>query len=111
MSLNSAASELVKDHFDKKMDARTRQLREDATFDLWHGPTGASEDYPGYLTALRDLEDWAHKNMSGVWVDMDAGEVLESEPDRGLDHVLEFSYMDAARAVFGRLIIDGGMDP
>ena len=55
-----------------------------ANFDLYYGPSGISKDYPGFTKAIDYIAD-ALDNVSDIYVNIDTGEVLESEPEAWFD--------------------------
>jgi hypothetical protein len=114
----------VKKHFLDQMDKETDALRSMAIWDLLYGPfsaqyfteTGHEVEYPGYSKALERLEEWADLHVVEVWVDED-GFVVDTEPqaeevDGELVEPYGYTHFDrksVKRAVFERLVSDGGM--
>jgi hypothetical protein len=121
MDRSDKAKSAVEKYFRELMPERLRRLKNMATHDLWYGPgaNGDDEEWPGYVEAVTELERWWGEHGGEVWVDMDCEMVFDTEPkpvdeETGEEIFLESVYLferrDAARAVFGRLISDGGMN-
>jgi hypothetical protein len=123
----------IQSFFFNRMSVRYKKLFEAAVYDLWHGPLSRRDAldrfrvrWPGYPKAIDMLSEWWHENGSDVWYDTQSGYVSDQEPewahevedpDTGEiawdgDDPEDWVYYDrnkAGRAVFGRLISDGGM--
>lgn len=128
----------IADFFKAKMTPRQRKLLSAAIADLWDGPFDSAYmldvykvRWPGYVKAINELEKFWRDRGSDVWYDIQSGFVVDTEPEWA-DYMGEESYEeaveegrpvewmenwqewpshDAAMAVFGRLISDGGMSP
>lgn len=126
MNMDDKAKEILAKHVNELMDERLRKLKNMATYDLWYGPVSAEDaagegvaDWPGYVAAVRLLEEFWEKQGGEKWVDVDAEFVSDSEPPQFdedgnecfLEHTYHFSNREAAVAVFGRLVTDGGLNP
>lgn len=109
----------VTKYFTDKMPKPLRKLMAAALDDLYQGPnvgTGFS-----YTKAIKELSSWWGDEGSEVWYDGESGEVLDSEPqgyedeetgeyvEPEMSDYTHFSRRDAAQAVFGALVTDGGM--
>jgi len=114
------AEEAVRKHFIEEMDDRTKSLRFCALFDLHFGPMGAEyykdshefSDWPGYVSAVSELEAWAEGRIADVWVDLETMFVASLPPDNEemLEEYRHFTTKQVAIAVFRELVTDGGMD-
>lgn len=104
----------------ERMDARVEKLRGCALWDLHFGPYGVEyyqethglETWPGYSSAVEELENWARDNLSTVWVDAQTMDVIDTEPataDYDSDDLYVFERKDVVRIVFKELVSHGGM--
>lgn len=59
--------------------AEIQSLVSAATEDLYNGPSGVDEDYPGFATACRAIRDWCDENVSTLYVTECDG-VFDREP-------------------------------
>lgn len=118
MSIRDEVEKAVRKFFFAKMEKRVMGLRSAALWDLNFGPYGADyykdaqevENWPGYTSAVEELEAWASENLAKVWVDPQTMEVLETEPEEDiLSETYGFERRDVARIVFKELIAHGGM--
>lgn len=114
----------IKKYFLDQMDERTVKLRDAAIWDLLYGPSTAeyyaethdTKDWPGYVSALKHLEDWADVHLMDVWVDED-GDIRTTEPEAEMvDGELvepygwtQYSRKSVKSIVFWKLVSDGGM--
>ena len=112
------AEKAVKKFFLEKMDDEHTKLRNCALYDLHFGPMGKQyyadsadfPNWPGYTEAIAKLEEWASTNLSPVWVDAQTMEVLTAEPEEDYgDSIYAFDRAGVAKAVFWKLVTDGGM--
>jgi hypothetical protein len=120
MQMREAVEKVVKKHFLDQMDERMIKLRNCANYDLHFGPHNAEyyrdsaelEDWPGYVTATDQLEEWAQDKMQTVWVDIQTMEVFTTEPEEtefSDEDIYKFDRRDLGKIVFGKLVTDGGM--
>jgi len=88
-TVRSKAEVAVKKYFiDELMDDRLRGLRHCALFDLHFGPYDADyysdsadfENWPGYVKAVEELEEWADIHLVPVWFDMQTETIHTKEP-------------------------------
>lgn len=115
--------EVVQKHFLALMDDRHKALRRCALHDLFFGPLDSDsyesddlKEWPGYVKAVEELEDWADTNVSEVWLD-DAGNILDKEPEGETidgtwvepDGITHFAKKAVYLIVFRELVSDGGM--
>jgi hypothetical protein len=109
----------IKKYFLEQMDERTDKLRSAAIWDLHFGPCSAEyyrdahelKDWPGYASALQELEDWADLNLVTIWVGDWSGSILTQEPEP-MDDPGDYTQYDRKalkRIIFERLVTDGGM--
>lgn len=124
-TLRDTQAKVIKKHFLDQMDERTTRLRDAAIWDLHFGPFTAEfykeshelADWPGYVSALEHLENWASQHVVEVWVDED-GDLSTTEPapettDDGevlaLGEWTLYDRRSVKSIVFGKLVSDGGM--
>lgn len=62
-----------------QLDAATERLISSANFDLYNGPTGADDDYPGFVKACRQIRAML-ADVDDLYVDEQSGEVFDTEP-------------------------------
>jgi hypothetical protein len=121
----SKDEEVVKKHFLEQMDARTDKLRSAALWDLYYGPYDAEyyedthelENWPGYVSAIKELEDWADAHLCDVFYNTMTGEVSTNEPEaEEIDGELvepedwvKYERKSLYLIVFRELVSDGGM--
>lgn len=65
--------------FKKELPPRIRQLIAQAWTDLYNGPH-TEEGYPGFAPACEEISD-ALDYLSDKWLDVQSGEMLDSEPE------------------------------
>ena len=121
--MSQKANDAVGQHFLALMPEDIKALKGAAMFDLYHGPSG--NEYPeghDYSSAVRALEEWWQGVGGDVYYDSQSGQVVDSlpqgeeDPETGeweepwLEDYYELNRRDAARAVFGALVTDGGMN-
>lgn len=67
--------------FRENLDRPMRELIGQANFDLYYGPTGTDEGYPGFETAVKRIKAVCADVPSTLYVDADAEGWSESEPE------------------------------
>jgi hypothetical protein len=105
---------LVEAHFTALIDADTRTLIAQASYDLYYGPE-EQEGFPGWTTAIKQLNKDLRGVFTDVWVDTQADIVEDVEPsgfeDEETGEYLEPDWSDyvyydaqaAAKATLGEL--------
>jgi len=109
--------EAVKKHFLAQMDERIDKLRSAALWDLNFGPYDAEyyenahalKDWPGYMKAVEELEDWADDHLSEVFYNIETGEFSSVEPDEEIEDWVRYERKSLYLIVFRELVSDGGM--
>lgn len=92
--------EEVESHLDWikiKMPSHIKALILDARFDMFNGPFGTSDDYPGFETACEILSQWAEENIEPTTYESHWDEVNGSEYE-----VIEGSEEYIRREIFGK---------
>lgn len=123
-TLRDEQAKAIKKYFIDQMDERTVKIRDCAIWDLLYGPhtveyyrdTHDFDDWPGYVSALQHLEEWADANLMTVWVDED-GDISTKEPEGETidgDWVepegwSQYDTKSVKSIVFWKLVSDGGM--
>lgn len=64
----------------KEFPQRIKRLMNSANFDLYHGPDVEDDDYPGFVVACKELRQFFDDVACELWIDVDSGEVMTSEP-------------------------------
>jgi hypothetical protein len=120
---------LIAAHVQSLMPEDVKNMVRGASFALWYGPFDAEEmaaqgieDWPGYATALDQIEAWADDGLpSTLHVDTQAETVCEALPtvwiddedgteyEPMLDDYRTFERHEIARIVFGELVLSGGL--
>lgn len=124
-TLKDEQAKAVKKYFLDQMDERTDKLRSAAIWDLFYGPCTAEyykdahdlSDWPGYASALEQLEEWADVNLTSVWVSEDC-DVRTSKPEGEMGEGglveshgwTEYDLKSVKSIVFWKLVSDGGMN-
>lgn len=113
----TADEEAVKKHFLAQMDTRIDKLRSAALWDLHYGPHNAEyyadahelENWPGYVKAIEELEEWADAHLSQVFYNTETGEITSTEPDEEIEDWTRYDRKALYLIVFRELVSYGGM--
>ena len=65
---------------EENLSKEIRRLLNQTYFDLYQGPTGNSEDYPGFTTAIKNIRSALDDVPGNLYIDTDTDEILDSEP-------------------------------
>lgn len=65
-----------------ELAANVRTLIHQARMDLHYGSYRVGENYPGFMEAMQTIRSAVDDlGVDDVWIDWDAGEVMETEPE------------------------------
>lgn len=77
-------NKIVREYLDGELDAEDVELREACSYVLQYGPLDSYEDWPhyhGWSSAIDALRDRASELPSEMWIDVEAEQVYDSEPE------------------------------
>lgn len=81
MSVKAELAQWGKNWFNEKFSDETRRLVFFAQQDLYNGPSGLDENYPGFETACQKIREELSHVPSALWIDIYSETVSEVEPE------------------------------
>lgn len=99
----AAASTAVEDHLRELLDPATRALIGRARHDLYQGPTGAAEDYPGWEPALAQIRAAVQQLPSTVYYQTWSGFVYDQQPPPQQSDPSDLVAYDTRQTLLGEL--------
>lgn len=97
---NMTIKQAIESHF--TVPDHIEALAYDVLRDLLYGPSVTSDDYPGFVSACKELREWYEQLPDQVYIDTDCDCVSETEPE---DLEISNSYYLASRKEIASALI------